>query len=820
MKRQEWKKWMAGLLTAGMLVAQPVASFADAAADAAVKSASSGDTGKENSGETPGDPEPTETPEPTVTPEPTETPEPTATPEPTGTPEPTVTPEPTGTPEVTPFPTAEPEPTAAPSQTEEAIIIEETPDSEKEEETEEEKEEKSTNEQLVAGQQIVHAPVIIDNFRFWTVNRKYAFAKEADTAILEEMDDEAEVIGTLPENGLCYVLKDHAEEGPGVDENPAGMGEEQAEDAEDTAAAEQETEVTDDKTGKTWLYVESNGVRGFVKDEDLYSGRRAQEILADNLEHKKDPVTGDLVTMLASDVPLAEEKVKPEENDAFTWMRATAEKTVIQKDYAISNDRVSIREEKDAESRAIGVLPKGAICYIVADRDSEWVYVESGDVRGFVKNEYLDKDETSYLEDTLEEEQLEGIRASELTSAGDDTSADDADDEMEIELVTSDGRNVRAGKTPAGAQNVTEDSDGSSTDTSETSLKAEADDDRPASDLELQKENGVVQKTADSSAESSDEAAGDADADSADEDENAAAAEDEDPLAEIDQEKYPVYYDVIEKGEDSFETAEQNIEPDDNSALYYTCTSPFPGTPGGKVRESLIAYASEFVGNPYVWGGTSLTSGADCSGFVQSIYAQYGYSLPRTSGEQSQYGMQIPVEEAEPGDLIFYAEDGVVYHVVIYAGDGETIEAMNESRGITFGHVLSSDAVWATRVLEDTRDELVDFSADIGAQNATKEMYGKDLGEFRITYYCPCEECNGVYAGHSATGAPLIQGRTIAVDPSIIPYGTKVIIGGHVFTAEDCGGAIKGKRIDVFVNEHAMCDALGVSSAHVYLTNG
>ena len=329
----------------------------------------------------------------------------------------------------------------------------------------------------------------------------------------------------------------------------------------------------------------------------------------------------------------------------------------------------------------------------------------------------------------------------------------------------------------------------------------------------------VTTKKADAE-ENTEETPADAEADDQkeDADTNAGQAEEEDPLAEIDQEKYPVYYEVIEKGEDSFITAEQNVEPDENKALYYTRTSPFPGTPGGKVRESLIAYASEFVGNPYVWGGTSLTSGADCSGFVQSIYAQYGYSLPRTSGEQSQYGMKIPVEEAEPGDLIFYAEDGVVYHVVIYAGDGETIEAMNESYGITFGHVLSSDAVWATRVLEDTREEVVDFSADIGAQNATKEMYGKDLGIFRITYYCPCEECNGGYSGTS-TGAPLIQGRTIAVDPTVIPYGTKVIIGGHVFTAEDCGGAVKGKHIDIFVNEHAMGEALGVTNVHVYLTN-
>ena len=81
-------------------------------------------------------------------------------------------------------------------------------------------------------------------------------------------------------------------------------------------------------------------------------------------------------------------------------------KTLIQKDYAFANDRVSIREEKNADSRAIGVLPKGALCYIVAARDSEWVYVESGDVRGFVKNEYLEKDETSYL-NTLEQEELD-----------------------------------------------------------------------------------------------------------------------------------------------------------------------------------------------------------------------------------------------------------------------------------------------------------------------------------------------------------------------------------------------------------------------------
>ena len=94
--------------------------------------------------------------------------------------------------------------------------------------------------------------------------------------------------------------------------------------------------------------------------------------------------------------------------------------------------------------------------------------------------------------------------------------------------------------------------------------------------------------------------------------------------------------------------------------------------------QEVIDYACQFIGNPYVWGGTSLTDGADCSGFVQSVYAHFGISLPRTSYEQRSAGYEVSYEDAQPGDLIFYAKDGYVHHVVMYAGDGKTIEAANE----------------------------------------------------------------------------------------------------------------------------------------------
>lgn len=93
--------------------------------------------------------------------------------------------------------------------------------------------------------------------------------------------------------------------------------------------------------------------------------------------------------------------------------------------------------------------------------------------------------------------------------------------------------------------------------------------------------------------------------------------------------------------------------------------------------QAVIDYACQFIGNPYVWGGTSLTDGADCSGFVQSVYAHFGVSLPRTSYEQRSAGYEVSYEDAQPGDLILY--DG---HVGLYIGNGQIVNAMNEAQGI------------------------------------------------------------------------------------------------------------------------------------------
>ena len=102
-------------------------------------------------------------------------------------------------------------------------------------------------------------------------------------------------------------------------------------------------------------------------------------------------------------------------------------------------------------------------------------------------------------------------------------------------------------------------------------------------------------------------------------------------------------------------------------------------------RQALINYAKQFLGNPYVYGGTSLTEGADCSGFVQQIFKNFGIKTGRSSRDQIENAQSITFEELQPGDLVFYASGDYVNHVAIYAGDGVIIHAANSRTGICTG---------------------------------------------------------------------------------------------------------------------------------------
>lgn len=96
----------------------------------------------------------------------------------------------------------------------------------------------------------------------------------------------------------------------------------------------------------------------------------------------------------------------------------------------------------------------------------------------------------------------------------------------------------------------------------------------------------------------------------------------------------------------------------------------------------------------------------------------------------------------------------------------------------------------------------------------------KSLGRFKLTAYCACSKCCGKSDGITASGTKAKQGRTIAVDPKLIPYGTKVVINGRTYVAEDCGGSIKQNRIDVFFNNHKDALNFGIQYAEVFIYVG
>lgn len=458
---------------------------------------------------------------------------------------------------------------------------------------------------------------------------------------------------------------------------------------------------------------EENGSAG---SDDATGGDKTAEVSSDSdLSQSAEPPAAE-----AEPVFSAEQEAERTRESYSEWQAAEAEKVTIsrmpwlfhtvEKTYAIAdvNSWLHVREGKGTNQKIVGILPKGSLCYILADADSDWVYVESGDVRGFVCARYL--------------------------------------------------------------------------------LRGE----------EAEKEVNRWQ-------------------------------------------------------EESFPMAEMWVKPWNNKAYTYTYATTRTLLSSDEARGEVLQYAKKFLGNPYVWGGTSLTNGCDCSGFAQQIFANFGYTLPRTSRQQAKAGTRIPVQEAKPGDLLFYQrESGFIYHVMIYLGDGKVIHAGSEATGILisdFNYEKSTE--FAVRVISEEMRESKIETGDVdngrkeensvdnqttengnggkqkagaenvqntSAENSTagdrlESASGKYLGNFKLTAYCNCAVCCGRWAGGpTASGKMPVQGRTIAT--GVLPFGTKLNIGGKIYTVEDRGTPYG--HIDIYMESHADAEEFGVRYADVY----
>ena len=145
------------------------------------------------------------------------------------------------------------------------------------------------------------------------------------------------------------------------------------------------------------------------------------------------------------------------------------------------------------------------------------------------------------------------------------------------------------------------------------------------------------------------------------------------------------------------ESSRNNSSTGSSSSSNYADSSSGSSSSGSEIAN----YALNFVGNPYVYGGTSLTGGTDCSGFVQSIYSHYGYNISRTSSSQSQSaGKEVSLSSLQAGDLIFYRNgSGNVSHVALYIGGGRVVHASNPRDGIKTSNIDYRTPYKARRIL-------------------------------------------------------------------------------------------------------------------------
>lgn len=153
-------------------------------------------------------------------------------------------------------------------------------------------------------------------------------------------------------------------------------------------------------------------------------------------------------------------------------------------------------------------------------------------------------------------------------------------------------------------------------------------------------------------------------------------------------------------GEDGYVASEYvDVNSELDTAL--TITEALYGEGVTDVRIAICEFAKQYVGNRYVWGGTSLTKGADCSGFTLAVMRNFGVSLPHSSRAQANCGSRVSLGEVKPGDLIFYGSGKSINHVALYIGGGRVVHASNSRTGIITSNMYYRSPVCAARVIRD-----------------------------------------------------------------------------------------------------------------------
>jgi len=419
------------------------------------------------------------------------------------------------------------------------------------------------------------------------------------------------------------------------------------------------------------------------------------ELVGTESTTKTEKVASAAERVVAEKAGKSEKALKAEKSEDTTEeaTEAAQEETPVEKDKSVKypqfKDRVivtvdsgvlNIRETADPEGEIVGTIDRAGIA-LVEEKGSEWTKVGSGNCEGYVKNEFIQfgDDAGEWAENNNIPKYIKVQNSGLRVRKGPSTDSDilDAVYENETYSVLSQEEDwVEIEMYDGTTGYVNDDYVEVRFETPKAKTVEEIAEMRRAEEEDARREKERQEAEAKAAEEAEEESSDDNDDDNSSSDSGSGSS-----AAERSKER-------IERTEEIKKENEKTITEDEEE-------EEAPVSTNGDLRASFVAYAKQFLGNPYVWGGTSLTNGCDCSGFTMRIYEHFGYSIPRAGGQRT-FGKLIKVSEAQPGDLIFYSG-----HVVMYIGDGKVIHASSERVGIIISSLsYSGTPLFARNIID------------------------------------------------------------------------------------------------------------------------
>ena len=331
----------------------------------------------------------------------------------------------------------------------------------------------------------------------------------------------------------------------------------------------------------------------------------------------------------------------------------------------INTETLRLRADADLGSSTLSLLSQGENYEVVSQEGDFTQILVDNDLYGYVSNDYIDEKVEFAEAISIEEE-----RAKQEEEARKQREAEEAAERLRQE------QEAAARAEEAAAENSRSDSGSSSSSSSSSSNSGSSSSSNDSQDSSDRSDNSNNDNTADDSYDNSDSSGNSGSDSSSDDSSNSSSDDSYNNSDSSDNSSDSSSDDSSSDSSDSSDDS-SNSSSDDS----YDDSSDDSGSgseSSSSLRDAIVSYAESFAGNlAYVWGGTSLTTGADCSGFVQAIFRTYGISLPRTSDEQGYSGTAVSSSDMRPGDIVYYGG-----HIAIYIGDGLVVHASSAKTGV------------------------------------------------------------------------------------------------------------------------------------------